>query len=151
MVSTLTKEEIEVVLTGNVFGRLGCNDGLNTYIFPVNYFYDGRYILCHSLPGFKTQVMRENKRICFLVDEVVEFTNWKSVMVQGEYQELSDTRERHAAMKAFVKRMLHIKVTDTALFTQLNRTKLIYTNSDGCRPIIYRIAIDEKTGKYESP
>jgi len=150
MVSTLSKEEIEVVLTGNALGRLGCNDGFNTYVFPVNYLYDGKYILCHSLTGFKIQVMRQNKRVCFLVDEVVDFTNWKSVMVVGEYQELNDIRERYSAMKAFITRMLHLKITDTALFTQLNNVKTTYQNSDSFRPIIYRIAIDEKTGKYET-
>src|SRR3954453_18994958 len=108
MVSTLSNEEIEVVLAGNALGRLGCNDGFNTYVFPVNYLYDGKYILCHSLLGFKIQVMRQNKRVCFLVDEVVDFTNWKSVMVLGEYQELKDIRERLPAMKAFIKHMLHI-------------------------------------------
>src|SRR4051812_38068717 len=149
MVSTLGKEDIETVLTENVLGRLGCNNGVNTYVFPVNYLYDGKSILCQSLAGFKIQVMRQNRRVCFLVDEVVDFDNWKSVMVLGEYQELDDIRERHIAMKAFVKRMLHIKVTDTALFAQLNKAKRTYKNSDGCRPIIYRIAIDEKTGKYE--
>jgi nitroimidazol reductase NimA-like FMN-containing flavoprotein (pyridoxamine 5'-phosphate oxidase superfamily) len=150
MVSTLSNEEIEVVLAGNALGRLGCNDGFNTYVFPVNYLYDGKYILCHSLLGFKIQVMRQNKRVCFLVDEVVDFTNWRSVMVVGEYQELNDIRERYNAMKAFIKRMLHIKITDTALFAQLNRLKTTYTISDGFRPVIYRIAIDEKTGKYET-
>jgi nitroimidazol reductase NimA-like FMN-containing flavoprotein (pyridoxamine 5'-phosphate oxidase superfamily) len=149
MVSTLTNEEIEVVLTRNALGRLGCNDGFNSYVFPVNYLYDGKYILCQSLSGFKIQVMRQNKRVCLLVDEVADFTNWKSVMVLGEYQELNDKRARYVVIKAFIKRMLHIKVTDTALFTQLNKTKNTYSNSDSCRPIIYRIMIDEKTGKYE--
>jgi len=150
MVNTLTSEEIEAVLKENVLGRLGCNDGFNTYVFPVNYLYDGKYILCHSLPGFKIQVMRENKRVCLLVDEVADFTNWTSVMVLGEYQELYDKRERYLAMKAFIKHMLHIKITDTALFTQLNKTKNAYTNTIGCKPVIYRIAINEKTGKYEA-
>ena len=81
--------------------------------------------------------MRQNKRVCFLVDEVADFNNWKSVMVLGEYQELNDKRERYHAMNLFSKRMLSVKVTDAT------------DHSEACKPIIYRIAIDEKTGRYE--
>ena len=80
MIVKLTEQEIEELLKDNVWGHLGCNDGLNTYVYPLNYLYDGKYITCHSQEGFKVQVMRKNNRVCFQVDEIKNDKNWKSVM-----------------------------------------------------------------------
>ena len=41
MIENLTSEEIEEILKDNVWGHLGCNDGFNTYVYPlyVRHFY----------------------------------------------------------------------------------------------------------------
>ena len=148
MVSSLNEQEIEEVLTDNVWGHLGCNDGFNTYVYPTNYIYDGRYILCHSQVGSKVVMMRNNTRICFQVDEVENHKNWRSVMVHGDYQELTDERERYAAMKAFLDRRLFVKISsDHVDPAQLDKQLELMKAS---RPAIYRIVIDEKTGRYEN-
>src|SRR5688572_4203389 len=111
MIGKLSQQEIEEVLQDNTWGHLGCNDGFNTYVYPVNYFYDGKFILCHSQNGAKVKVMRQNSRVCFQVDEVADYKNWKSVMVLGDFLELHDERERYNAMRAFVDRQLRVKIT----------------------------------------
>ncbi len=70
MVGKLTEQQIEDLLKDNVWGHLGCNDGFNTYVYPINYLYDGKYITCHSQKGFKLEVMRQNNRVCLQVDDV---------------------------------------------------------------------------------
>jgi nitroimidazol reductase NimA-like FMN-containing flavoprotein (pyridoxamine 5'-phosphate oxidase superfamily) len=65
MIGYLNREQCETVLMENLLGYIGCNDGFSTYIYPVNYLYDGRFIVCHSAIGSKIQVMRCNRRVCF--------------------------------------------------------------------------------------
>jgi uncharacterized protein len=150
MIGKLTEEQIEEVLKENIFGRIGCNDGFNTYVYPINYVYDGNYIICHSQAGSKIQVMRQNKRVCFQVDEVKNFMNWKSVMILGKYQELDGKRERYYAMKAFVDLNLHLKISETAFLPGTIERREHLNPQGKCKPAIYRIVIDEKTGRYEN-
>jgi len=40
------------------------------YVVPVNYFFDGKDIYIHSLPGKKLDALRANPRACLQVDEI---------------------------------------------------------------------------------
>ena len=146
MIGKLTATEIQEVLAKNTLGRIGCNDGYNTYVIPINYVYDGKYILCHSQFGMKIQIMRQNPRVCFEVDEIIHFNNWKSVVALGEYQELIKERDRYNAMQFLINKMLHIKISETA------RPDGMYDNpplTETTKPIIYRIYIEETSGRFE--
>ena len=150
MIGKLTGEQIEEVLKRNVLGHLGCNDGFNTYVYPIHFLYDGKFIICHSQAGDKIQVMRQNKRVCLQVDEIKNELNWKSVMIHGEFQELEEERNRYYAMKTLVEHMLHIKIGETASLPNLVKHSEQLLSQRNSRPIIYRIVIDEKTGRFES-
>lgn len=150
MIGQLQREEIEKILKENVVGRIGCHDGKKTYVVPVNYVYDDKFIFAHSVLGMKIRMMRKNPQICFEVDEMKSFTNWTSVIVWGEYQELSDERDRYYAMKLFVDRMMHMKISETAI-PPTTADKRVHPRSPGTiKPIVYRIVITEKTGRFEN-
>ena len=150
MIENLTSEEIEEILKDNVWGHLGCNDGLNTYVYPFNYLYDGRYITCHSQRGFKTQVMQQNKRVCLQVDEVRDDNNWKSVMVLGEYQEVEDEREYNDASRAFADRRFFPKISEASIISDTNDEEEGIKLAGDSKPVIFRIVIDEKIGRFEN-
>jgi uncharacterized protein len=150
MIHILTEQQIDEIMKDNVWGHLGCNDGFNTYIYPSNYLYDGVYITCHSQPGFKIEVMRQNTRVCFQVDEVKNNKNWKSVMLFGEFEELTDEQQCHDIMKAFADRRLFLKISEsTSMPVNIEQNANIPLKKDSM-PAIYRIVIDEKTGRYEN-
>ena len=150
MVGKLSQQEIEAILKDNTWGHLGCNDGFNTYVYPVNFYYDGKFIMCHSQVGAKIKIMRQNSRICLQVDEVISHTNWKSVMVLGYFQEIQDQQERYNAMKAFEDRQMRIKRTDNYAVVDKEKENESTRSTKNLRPVIYRILIDEKTGQYEA-
>ena len=150
MIEKLTNAQIEEVLKDNVWGHLGCNDGFNTYVYPFNYLYDGRYITCHSQRGFKTQVMRQNNRVCFQVDEVGDHKNWESVMVLGEYKEVEDAQEYKDASRAFADRRLFLKISESSIMSDINDQDKKIQLTDDSKPVIFRIVIDKKTGRFES-
>ncbi len=150
MIGKLSPEEIEELLKENIYGHLGCNDGFNTYVYPINYVYDGKFVIAHSQTGAKIQVMRDNPRVCLQVDEVENHTNWKSVMIHGEYQELTDERERNYAMKAFVDRRLFLKISEPGITAGITDLETNPQQKNESKPTIYRIVIDEKSGRYEN-
>jgi nitroimidazol reductase NimA-like FMN-containing flavoprotein (pyridoxamine 5'-phosphate oxidase superfamily) len=150
MIGTLSADEIELLLKEHVAGHLGCNDGFNTYVYPINYVYDGHFILCHSAPGAKLDIMRQNNRVCFQVDDRKDFMHWRSVMVQGIFQELEEERARYAVMKIFTEKNLHQKIGHAMLqhtATGIGMHKNLHGNN---RPVFYRIVINVKTGRFEN-
>jgi uncharacterized protein len=150
MIGKLNEEEIEEVLQQNVLGRIGCNDGKQTYVVPVNYVYDGRYIIAHSMLGLKIEIMRKNPAVCFEVDEMKNFTSWKSVIAWGEYQELTDEHARYYAMKIFVDKMMHVKISSTATPPEITGQRVHSIKPGNIKPVIYRIVLTNKTGRFEN-
>ena len=150
MIGELTNEQIEEVLKDNVLGRIGCNNGQKNYVVPVNYAYDGKFIIAHSVMGMKIEIMRANPHVCFEVDEMKSLVHWKSVIVWGVYQELEDERDRYYAMRLFVDRMMHMKISKTAVAPELSAGRVHLRSPGNIRPVIYRIVITEKTGRFEN-
>ena len=150
MIGNLNDEQILEVLKTNVLGRIGCTDGKKTYVVPVNYVFDDKFIICHSVLGMKIRMMRKNPDVCFEVDEMKSFTNWKSVIAWGTYQELTNERERYYAMKLFVDRMMRMKISETAVPPEISEQRVHPRSPGNIKPVIYRIVITEKTGRYEN-
>ncbi|MES1248291.1 MAG: pyridoxamine 5'-phosphate oxidase family protein [Actinomycetota bacterium] len=83
----LDETEIDEFLRRQVVGRIGMHAGGETYVVPIIYAWDGEHIYVQSIEGRKIAMMRENGTVCFEVDEY-ERGNWRSVIVDGEYEEL---------------------------------------------------------------
>lgn len=149
MVGHLTEEQIATVLKENALGRLGCCDGTQNYIVPINYYYDGAAIIMHSEVGLKVHMMRQNPNVCFEVDEVTDFTNWKSVIVFGRYLEIEDDDEKKKVMDAYINSMMRIKLSETALLPETHNARL-HPRTGPLDTVIYKIVIDKMTGRYES-
>ncbi|MEO6546595.1 MAG: pyridoxamine 5'-phosphate oxidase family protein [Ferruginibacter sp.] len=150
MIGILTNEEIAELLRTNVLGRIGCNDGEKNYVVPINYAFDGKDIIAHSAMGLKIKIMRKNPQVCFEVDEMHSFTNWKSVIAWGEYQELRSQRERYYAIKLFADRMMHIKISETAIPPANGEYPLVFRQEANSKSVIYRIVVNELSGRFES-
>ncbi|MDP4261277.1 MAG: pyridoxamine 5'-phosphate oxidase family protein [Bacteroidota bacterium] len=150
MIGKLTDDQVTEVLQSNVLGRIGCHDSKRIYVVPVNYVYDGKYIIAHSVEGMKIHMMRRNPSVCFEVDEMKSFTNWKSVITWGEYQELTEERDRYYAMKLFVDRMMHLKISETARPPEISEKREHPRSPGNIKPVVFRIVITEKTGRFEN-
>ncbi|MBL7748970.1 MAG: pyridoxamine 5'-phosphate oxidase family protein, partial [Chitinophagaceae bacterium] len=138
MTGHLTDEEINELLTENIFGRIGCTDGKQPYVVPTNYIFDGKQIIAHSATGRKIRVMRDNPFVCLEVDEVKSFTDWKSVIVFGRYEEITEEKEQLQAMKLFVNRMLHLKMSETAVVPDITETRVHPRSPGFIKPVVYR-------------
>ncbi len=85
----MTRGEIDELMRRQVVGRVGCHAGGTTYVVPVIYAWDGECVYVYSVEGQKIRMMRENPQVCFEVDEYQAGGGWRSVIIQGEYEELA--------------------------------------------------------------
>lgn len=151
MIEHLSDIEIERLLQTQIVGRIGCNDNGISYVVPISYAYDNWCVYCHSFEGKKIEIMRKNPKVCFEVDETTDMSNWKSVIAWGEFQELIDHDERNKALQLLLKRRLPIR---SSITTHLGPTWPFAGNDNiGLQDIpgiVFKIKLEEKTGKSES-
>ena len=148
MLGILQPQEMDDVLQHGLVGRIGCHAEDETYIVPISYAFDGTYIYCHTHEGKKTDMMRKNPKVCFQVDDMKDMANWKSVLVQGRFEELNDHKERNAAMQALLNRYLPVISSVTTHLGQLWPFRP--ENTEGIDGVVFRIAIKEKSGRFEN-
>jgi nitroimidazol reductase NimA-like FMN-containing flavoprotein (pyridoxamine 5'-phosphate oxidase superfamily) len=147
MIGTLNSEEIEGLLQKKVIGRIGCHTRDTVYVVPVSYAYDGAYIYVRSFEGQKINMMRQNPTICFQVDNMVEMSNWQSVIAYGKFEELTDTDERKKALEVLVNRRLPPVSSETTRLGKIWPFQAEDLNT--IEGIVFRVLLTEKTGRFE--
>ncbi|MEO9020603.1 MAG: pyridoxamine 5'-phosphate oxidase family protein [Ginsengibacter sp.] len=147
MFENLDEEQIENVISENIVGRLGCHADDKTYVVPVSYAYDGKYIYVRSFEGLKISMMRKNPSVCFQVDSMQDWADWKSVIAWGTFEELTNEEERNEGLKTLINRILPGLTSETMKLSPAWPFPTDdYTQIDG---IIFRIHLTEKTGRCE--
>ena len=99
MLGALNHTETEALLESQHLGKLGVTDGVTVYVVPVNYVYDGTYIICHSTEGMKIRMMRQKPDVCFLVENIRDMNQWETVIAWGRFEEITDGEEKQQAME----------------------------------------------------
>lgn len=84
MLGKLNTDQVDAVLTANITGRIGCTDGTQVYVVPVSYAFNGDYLIAQSKEGMKIDLMRAHSQVCFQVDEIDDYANWRSVVTLGK-------------------------------------------------------------------
>lgn len=148
MMGKLNNNEIEDLLQHEIIGRIGCHADGVTYVVPISYAYDGKYVYGHTHEGMKIDMMRKNPKVCFQVDRLTNMANWKSVITMGEFEEISDAEVRKEAIQKLIGRTLPILSSETVKLTP----EWPFKGGDPSKVegIVYRIMITEKSGRYES-
>ena len=151
MIGRLSEQQMDEMISTNNMGRIGCRDGEQIYIVPINYAFDGKDIIAHSVIGKKIYMMRKNPTVCFELDEITDNDNWRSVIASGVYLELTEERDRYDAMKIFVDKMLKLKISETAVPPEITPHRVHPRSPGNIKPVIFRIILLKKTGRYEKP
>ena len=138
MLGELNQDEIERILRTQQVGRLGVTDGERVYVFPVCYGYDGGSLYLVSRMGLKVQLMRVHPAVCLEVEVIESPAHWRTVMVHGRFEEVAASAERDAALA-----LIAAQGDVTAPWS-------IAPYLGGPEEmIVYRIRIQEKTGRFE--
>ena len=140
-INEMTAEGCSSLLARASLGRLGCSFDNQPYVVPINFAYDSGYLYVFSTFGQKVKWMRANPKVCVQTDELQSETEWASVVVNGEYEELPEpqyTAERKHATALLGKRyhwwlnalgQRQMKVGDSSI-----------------EPLLFRIRVDSMSG-----
>jgi nitroimidazol reductase NimA-like FMN-containing flavoprotein (pyridoxamine 5'-phosphate oxidase superfamily) len=104
LIRELTTPECQDVLKRASIARLGCARDNQPYVVPVHVYSDGDDLYSFAMLGQKIAWMRENPRVCVQVDEIVDRTQWATVVAFGRYEELLHTHG-HDAERARAKEL----------------------------------------------
>jgi len=147
MLGILNEQEIVNLLSRQITGHLACSLHDESYLVPVNYVYKDNAIYAHSGPGRKIDTMRKNPKVSFAVEEIETIFRWKSVVCRGVFKEITDPEEKQQAMSLLTHRIMPL-VNNPGGHTShgIGTEKEIGATIE---PIVYKIIIKEKTGRFE--
>jgi nitroimidazol reductase NimA-like FMN-containing flavoprotein (pyridoxamine 5'-phosphate oxidase superfamily) len=103
-VEDMTPTEMHALLQRESFGHLGCARDGRPYVLPMQYAYDGKELYFFTTEGMKTQFIEANPQVCLQVEEITDSTHWRSVMVIGKAEQLTNAEEMQRAMKLITER-----------------------------------------------
>ena len=147
MTGKLDPDQIRNLLTSQVLGRLACCNGVQPYIVPVTYAYDGKYIFGQTNEGMKLEILRKNPKVCFEVDSMINMANWQSVLVFGEFEELKN-EESEIAREILFGRVFSL-MTSSTVHQHQHEVDSVPDDSTRVKYVMYRIKINSVTGRYE--
>ncbi|MES0029399.1 pyridoxamine 5'-phosphate oxidase family protein [Mesorhizobium sp. M0074] len=90
LIRTLSALECTKLLTANRVGHLACAKDGHPYVVPFYYAHADNHLYAFSMRGKKVDWMRANPLVCVQVDERGQGRAWRSVVVDGVYEELPD-------------------------------------------------------------
>lgn len=103
-VEDMSHDEMHELLERQSFGHLGCAREGRPYVVPMNYAFDGKDLFFFTTEGMKTHFIDANPEVCLQVEEVTDPSHWRSVMVSGRAEKLTQTEEVQHAMQSILKR-----------------------------------------------
>lgn len=151
MHGTLTDPEMQALLSSEMFGHLGCTDGVKPYVVPMAFAYRDNVLYGQTMEGKKVEMMRKNPLVCFQVEKLQD-TEWKSVICWGTFEEMDFARlgkpEAVEAVKLLTQRLGSIQ--------EAAGIAVPFSFSGGAAPLtvnektstLFRIVLTEKTGRF---
>jgi nitroimidazol reductase NimA-like FMN-containing flavoprotein (pyridoxamine 5'-phosphate oxidase superfamily) len=135
MILEMSPNEIEEFVLSQRVGRVGCHVGGETYVVPVIFGWDGNCIYVYTTEGKKVDMMRENQRVCFEVDEHLASGGWRSVIAQGVFEELEGD-EALRALQIITERVSSNREAESSR-----------PRGGGRTPVAFRIRTNDVTGR----
>ncbi len=92
--------------------------------------------------------MRANPNVCFQVDTVQNMANWRSVIASGTFRELEG--EEAVEARDYLFNHLWPFLTSTTTHPHEHASSLSSVDdSNRIKPVMFKIVIDKKTGRFE--
>ena len=148
MYGELNEMQIEHLLLSQSIGHLGCTDGKKPYVLPITYLYDTGYIYSQTWAGKKLDIMRINPLVCLEVYRHTDMFNYESAIVWGQFEELSD--EEAIEARTLLYENVFQLMTPAAVHLHEHGTTAIVDDEDRYKAVIYRIKLEEKTGRFKT-
>lgn len=102
-IEEMEMQEVHALLERADYGHLGCSRDNRPYVIPIHYAYEDPDIYIFTTEGMKTEFIGANAEVCLQVEDVVDPTNWKSVIATGKVELLTNQEEMERAMQSITK------------------------------------------------
>jgi len=89
-VQSMSAMECGSVVDKHRLGHLACSQNDRPYVVPIYYAHRDKFLYSFSMPGKKIDIMRSNPHVSVLVEEFTQDRAWKSVIMEGMFEELPD-------------------------------------------------------------
>ncbi len=143
MIAEMTQNECRSTLARALMGRLGCSFEDQPNIVPVYLACESDYVYVFATYGRKIEWMRSNPKVCIEIEEISSDTEWKSVVANGRYEELSgpvhETESAHA--RELLGKRYHWWLNALA-------ERQAKTVENQIEPVFFRVRIDSMTGLH---
>jgi len=138
-IDEMGSKEIQDVLQKVGYGHLGCVGEGHPYVVPIHYYLEDQAIYIFTTEGMKTEYMDANPEVCLQVEEVHNLLHWRSVIVTGRAERLTEQRDIDQAMQ-------FIKERNPTLSPALNMTWVDAWGRESAIAI-YRIHKSDMSGR----
>jgi len=139
LIKEMSEIDIRDMIQHTEIGRLGYVLDNRPYVVPLGFKFSGGALYSFTTDGQKTEAMRKNSAVCILFDQIVSKTQWRSVVVNGHYREITRDQE-----KAAIVNMLSNEPT----WWEPAYTKTITSGGTQRKlePVFFRVDIESATG-----
>lgn len=139
MTKVLNERDAWDIIKSGKLGRLGCVDGEDPYVVPINYIAIEGHIYSHSLAGRKIQALRRHSRACLQVDRIRDDFHWQSAIAFGSYEEIRNDSERRTVLRKILEGFPKL----TPVESELSR------DAEPPLIVVYRIRVEHVSGVAE--
>ena len=131
-------------------GRIGCFGHNRVYVVPITFVFQDGFIYAQSRAGMKVTFMRKHPSVCFQTDQIDAMNNWRSVILWGEYEELTKVPQQRLAAEILTER-LGPYINSETLHKRPAHVKPPHVVEKKKKAIYFRLKISEMTGRFEKP
>ena len=142
-IDIMSSKEIQSLLQQVGYGHLGCAFEGRPYVVPIQYYLEDSTIYIFTTQGQKTEYMDANPQVCLQVEDVKDLQSWRSVIVTGQAERLTQQSDFDRIMQLVKER------NPTTLSPAISRTWIDAVGRDNV-VAIYRIEPSEITGNQTS-
>jgi uncharacterized protein len=114
-IDEMSSKEIQDLLQKVGYGHLGYIHEGKPYVMPMNYYLKEKDIYIFTTVGMKTHDIEVNPEVCLQVEEIHESSHWRSAIVTGQAERITEQQDIDRAMQ-------FIKERNPTLSPAINRT-----------------------------
>ncbi|MBV2143878.1 pyridoxamine 5'-phosphate oxidase family protein [Falsochrobactrum sp. TDYN1] len=139
IIKEMSEYDVRDMIQNTQVGRLAYIYEGRPYVVPLSFRFSGGSLYSFTTEGQKTDGMRENDAVCILFDDIISPTQWRSVVVNGQYREIVREEEQNA--------IVNLMESDP-IWWEPAYTKTITSGGEQRKlaPVFFRVDIESTTG-----
>jgi nitroimidazol reductase NimA-like FMN-containing flavoprotein (pyridoxamine 5'-phosphate oxidase superfamily) len=143
----MTRNQCGEFLNSAYIGHIACTEGEQSYVTPFSFAYEEPFLYCFGTVGKRILWMRANPLVCVEVDSIVSREEWRTVVIQGRYEELPNTPQHYKEIDT-----AHDLLAKSAVWWEPGYSKTIRAGGERTIDFVwFKVSIVEISGHQAIP